>query len=147
MILMISFISSFKINKVNPFPTLRLPFPLIFLSNVFIAVEAKLLTYPGKSSLTKGIAIFVSKLPSQKPNDPPDLIILDIWALQSFAPAEILLAKAFLILVVYLVRKESWGNSSFSKFSLFILNTVPVLFFAADFNLLNHVFVILTLTS
>ena len=78
MILMISFISSFKINKVNPFPTLRLPFPLIFLSNVFIAVEAKLLTYPGKSSLTKGIAIFVSKLPSQKPNDPPDLIILDI---------------------------------------------------------------------
>ena len=106
-----------------------------------------MLTYPGKSSLTKGIAIFVSKLPSQKPNDPPDLIILDIWALQSFAPAEILLAKAFLILVVYLVRKESCGNSSFSKFSLFILNTVPVSFFAADFNLLNHVFVILTLTS
>ena len=60
MILMISFVSSFKINKVDPFPTLRAPFPLIFASNLFIAVEAKLLTYPGKLSLTKGIAIFVS---------------------------------------------------------------------------------------
>ena len=45
-------------NKVNPFPVLTAPFPLIFLSNLFIAFEAKLLTNPGKLSLAKGIARF-----------------------------------------------------------------------------------------
>ena len=55
-ILMISFISSFEINKVNPFPTLAAPFPLIFLSNLFIALKVKLLTNPGKLSLARGIA-------------------------------------------------------------------------------------------
>ena len=56
MILIISFISSFEISKVNPFPALTAPFPLIFLSNLFIAFEAKLLTNPGQLSLAKGIA-------------------------------------------------------------------------------------------
>ena len=78
---MISSTSSFKINKVNPFP-------LIFLSNLFIALKVKLLTNPGKLSLAKGIAIsfsaFFPKLPNQQPKDPPDLIILDVWALLSF---------------------------------------------------------------
>ena len=60
MILIVSFISSFEINRVNPFPTLTAPFPLIFLSNLFISFEVKLLTYPDKLSLAKGIAIFVS---------------------------------------------------------------------------------------
>ena len=40
-------------NKVNPFPALIAPFPLIFLSNLFVAFEAKLLTNPGKLSLGK----------------------------------------------------------------------------------------------
>ena len=44
MILIISFISPFEINKVNPFPALTAPFPLIFLSNVFVAFETKLHT-------------------------------------------------------------------------------------------------------
>ena len=61
-ILMLSFISSFEINKVNLFPTLTAPFPLIFLSNLFIAFEVILLTNPGKLSLAKGIAMFVSAL-------------------------------------------------------------------------------------
>ena len=76
MILIISFISSFEINKVNPFPTLTVPFPLIFLSNLLIALEVKLLTNPGKLSLDKGIATFVSaffpKLANQEQKDPPD---------------------------------------------------------------------------
>ena len=58
--ILIIFISSFKIYKVNPFPALAAPFPFIFLSNVFIAVKVKLLTNPNQLSLAKGIATFVS---------------------------------------------------------------------------------------
>ena len=61
-ILIISFISSLETNKVNPFPALTAPFPLIFLPNLFIAFEVKLLTNPGNLSLGKGIAMFVSGL-------------------------------------------------------------------------------------
>ena len=46
MVLMISFISSFEINKVNHFPALTAPFPLVFFSSSFITFEAKLLTTP-----------------------------------------------------------------------------------------------------
>ena len=57
-VILIIFISSFKINKVNPFPALTTPFPIVFLSNLFIAFEVKLLANPGKLSLAKGITIF-----------------------------------------------------------------------------------------
>ena len=77
-----SFISSFDINDINHFSPLTAPFPLIFLSNLFIALEVKLLTNWGKLSHAKGVAIFVSaffpKLPNQEPKNPPDWIILDI---------------------------------------------------------------------
>ena len=58
MILTISFISSFEIYKVNPFPALRAPFLLMFMLNLFIAFKFKLLTNPGKLSLAKEIATF-----------------------------------------------------------------------------------------
>ena len=74
MILIISFISTFEINTVNPFPALRAGFPRIFLSNQFIAFEAKLLTNPGKLSLAQIIArsviTFLPKLLNQEPKDP-----------------------------------------------------------------------------
>ena len=54
-VLTISFISSLKINKVSPFPAQTAPFPLIFLSNLFIALDVKLLTNPGKLSLANEI--------------------------------------------------------------------------------------------
>ena len=82
MIATVSSLSLFEINKVNSFLALTAPFPLLFLSNLFIAFEAKLLTYPSKLSLAKGIARsvinFLPKLSSQEPKDPPDLIILDV---------------------------------------------------------------------
>ena len=43
MILIISFISSFEVSKVNPFPALTVSFPLIFLSNLFITFEVNCL--------------------------------------------------------------------------------------------------------
>ena len=43
-------------NKVNPISALTAPFPLTFLLSLFIALH----TNPGKLSLAKGIATFVS---------------------------------------------------------------------------------------
>ena len=60
MIFLILLMSSFEINKVNRFLILTVHFPLIFVSNLFIAFEVKLLTNPGKLSLAKRFAIFVS---------------------------------------------------------------------------------------
>ena len=48
MILIKSFISSFEINKVNPFPVLTARFPFFFLLNLFIAFKIKLFINPGK---------------------------------------------------------------------------------------------------
>ena len=82
MILIISFIPTFKINKVNPFPALTTSFPLLFLSNLFISFEAKLLTIPSKLSQAKGttryVITFLPKLSKILRRNPSDLIILDI---------------------------------------------------------------------
>ena len=51
---------------------MRASFPFIFLSSLFIALEVKLLTNPGKLSLAKGIAIFVSAFFPKLPKDPLD---------------------------------------------------------------------------
>ena len=47
-ILIKSFISSFEINKVNPFPVLSARFPFIFFSNLFTAFKIELFVNPGK---------------------------------------------------------------------------------------------------
>ena len=92
--------------------------------------------------------LFFPKLANQEQKDPPGLIIFDIWSLLSFISVDIFLAKAFLVLGDCLVvRNNSCGNYSSSKFLLFNLNIVTVLFFAADFNLSNFVLVSLILVS
>ena len=103
MIFIILFISSFEVNEVNHFPALTALFPLVFLSNLFIAFEVKLLTNPGKLSLVKGIAMLVSAC-----YDPPDWIIVDSLALLDFTSVDMLLAKAFLILFVCLVVRNNY---------------------------------------
>ena len=55
----ISWIYSFDVNKVNPFPALAPPSPLLFLSNSFIVLAVKLLTNPCKLPLAGGIVKFV----------------------------------------------------------------------------------------
>ena len=82
MIFIISFISSFKINKVNPFTALTAPSGLIFPSNLSSALIGKLLANQDKLSVAKGFArpviTFSSKLPNILGRNPPDRIILDI---------------------------------------------------------------------
>ena len=91
--LIILFMFLFEINKVNPFPALAAPSPLIFLSNLSFAFKVKLLTNPDKFSHAKEIAILVSaffpNLSNQGPKDPPDWIILNIWALLCFISVDL----------------------------------------------------------
>ena len=113
-----------------------------------------MLTYLGKLCLAKRITKFFSVffylnyLPKNQ-QDPLDWNILEKWALQSSVSVDMLLAKAFLILVISLVvRNNSCGNPLSSKFFLFILNILSVLFSATDFDLLKYcVFVSLILAS
>ena len=77
MILIISFISSFEMNKANPFPVLTARFPLILLSKVFMAFEAAfetaLLTDPDNLSLAKEeakyVTTFLRNLSKQEPKN------------------------------------------------------------------------------
>ena len=88
MILIIPFISSLEINKLNPFPALF-------------------------KGMAKFASALLSKLANQKPKYPSDWIILDIWVLLylsfylSFISVDIFLAKTFLILVVCLVARNN----------------------------------------
>ena len=72
MLLIISVIFSFKINK--PFPwtffcsNSSFPLIIIFFFFKFIAFEIILLTYPGKLSVVKGIATFASAFLPKLPN-------------------------------------------------------------------------------
>ena len=90
-------------NKVNPFLALTALCPLIFLSNLSNTDEVALFANLGKTSLSKGAVrsnnTFVIKLPSVLPRNPPERIILDNCALLSFISVNLLLVKAFLILV------------------------------------------------
>ena len=51
----------------------------------------------------------------------------------------------YILIVCLMVGNNPSVNSSSLKFFLVNLNTVPILFFAPDFNLSNCIFVILTL--
>ena len=58
-----------------------------------------------------------------------------------------LFPKAVLIFDAYfVVRKNSCGHSSSSKFFLFNLNNVPALFFAADFNFFNCLYLLVEIS-
>ena len=67
MILIISSTSSFEMNKVNPFPALMAPCPLIFLSSLYNTDEVALVANLGKTCLSKETArsnnAFLPKLP------------------------------------------------------------------------------------
>ena len=89
MVLIISFIPSFEVNKPNPFPPLTPSFPLISLPS--------LLSYP---------TFCLYYLNFLLRRNLPDWTILDNCALQSFISVDIFLAIAFLVLVVCFVVRN-----------------------------------------
>ena len=72
--LIIPFISSFKLIKINSFHVLIAPCPIIFLSNLYTAFEGKLFPSPGKLSVVKAIiASIITNLPKLHNQEPKDL--------------------------------------------------------------------------
>ena len=65
-------------SNLNPSSVLTVLFPLISLSNLFMACQVILLTNAAQLSLVKETATFLPKLLNQEPRHPPDSIILDV---------------------------------------------------------------------
>ena len=92
-----------------------------------IAEAAAIIPNGAKRFFAKGIATFIygpANLLNNDAKNPPDWIILEIWALESFESVDILLFKAFLNFVFCLVvNNNSWGKlfslNIFSKLLLF----------------------------
>ena len=67
-----------------------------------------------------------------------------LWFTKFYILWHILSEGVSILFFCLFVKNNSWGNSSTWTFFLVILNVVPVLYFAADFNLLSSVFASLT---
>ena len=77
-----------------------------------------------------------ANLLNNETKNPPDWIILDIWALVNFISVYILFSNEFLNLVVSLVvNNNSWGKWFSLNILIIILNVALVWFLAADFSL------------
>ena len=119
-IFMTSFIFSFEIIKVG------VPEPCIFFwIPASIAEAASVIHNGAKIFFAKGTATFISgpvNLFNSDPKNPPDWIILEIWAFESLKSVGILLLNAFLSFAFCLfVKNNSWGwafPSSIFKFTL-----------------------------
>ena len=91
-----------------------------------------------KLFFAKRIATFINEpanLLNNDPKNPPDWIILEIWALGSFKSVDILLLNTFISFVFYLVvNSNSCGRLFPSSIFKLILKIVPVLFSKAVFS-------------
>ena len=108
-----SFISSFKIIKVV------VPEPCIFFW-IPASIAGAEAVIPGvKIFFAKATATFINGLANllnSDPNNHPDWIILEIWALESFKSVDMLLLNSFLSFVLCpVVSNNSWGRSFSSK--------------------------------
>ena len=96
-----------------------------------------------KHFFAKGIATFINgpaNLLNNDPKNPPDWIILEIWALESFKSVDILLLNAFLSFVFCLVvSNNSCGKSFPLNIFKLIPRAVPVLFLTAVFSFFSWV--------
>ena len=103
-----------------------------------------------KIVFAKGTATFVNgpeNLLNDDPKIPPDWIILDISALESFISVDIWFSNTFLKIVFCLVvNNNSWGKLFPLNILIFTLKVTPVLFLTTDFSLFNCEFDNLTIT-
>ena len=115
-----------------------------------IAEAAAVILTGAKKIFAKGAATFITvpaNLLNNEPKNPPDWVILDIWALESFILIDILFSNAFLNFVFCLVVYDnSWGKLFPLNIFIFILKINPVWFLDADFNLFSCEFDNLTFT-
>ena len=73
-----------------------------FLIPASIAEGVAIIPNGAKTFFAKGTASFINgpaNLLSKDPKNPPDWIVLEIWALKSFISVDILLLRAFLSFV------------------------------------------------
>ena len=78
-----------------------------FLIPASIAEAAAVIPNGAKTFFAKGIATFINGPTNLLKNDPPDCIILEICALESFKSVDILLLNAFLSFVFCLVDNNA----------------------------------------
>ena len=108
-----------------------------------IAEAAAVIPNGGKTFFAKGTATFINgaaNLLNEEPKNPPDWLILEIWALESYNSFGILLLKAFLSFAFCLVvNNNSCGKSFPLNIFKFILRAVPVLFLTAVFSFFSWV--------
>ena len=114
----ISFTYSFEIIKfVIPEPN------IFFWIPESIAKAAAIISYLAK--IFFAIINAPANLLNNDPKKPPDQIILEIWALESFMSVNILLLNAFLSFIFCLVvSNNSWGRSFPSSFFKLILRDI-----------------------
>ena len=104
-----------------------------------------------KQFFAKGIATFINgpaSLLNNDPKNPPDWIILEIWALESFKSVDILLLNAFLSFAFCLVvNNNSCGRSFplsifkvFFFWQQFLVFLVVYLLFYIHFTVFNRLY-------
>ena len=87
-----------------------------------------------KTFFAKGTATFINGPASLLNNDPKNLPVLEIWALESFKSVDMFLLNAFLSFVFCLIVSNiSCGRSFPSRVFRFIVKVVPVLSLTAVF--------------
>ena len=105
-----------------------------------IVEAAAIIPNGAKRFFAKGIATFIygpANLLNNDAKNPPDWIILEIWALESFKSVDILLLKAFLTFVFCLVvNNNSCGKLFPLNILKLILNVVSVLVLTTFFSFL-----------
>ena len=115
---------------------------VFFLIPESIAVAAAVISNGAKTFFAKEIASFINgpaNLLNNDPKNPPDWIILEVCALESFKSVDILLLKAFQNFVFCLVVNNDSGGISFILNTLKLILKVPVLFLTAVFSFFSWV--------
>ena len=116
---------------------------LFFLIPASIAEAAAVISNGAKMFFAKETVTFTNgsaNLINKDPYNPPEWIILENWALESFMSVNILVLNAFLSFIFCLVvNNNSWGKLFPLNVFKPIFRVVPVLFLPAVFSFFSWV--------